>query len=183
MIRIIRLNNASLKHMDTLTKEERSRNMSRIRSQNTKPEILIRRSLFARGYRFRLHRKDLPGKPDIVLPKHKTVIFVQGCFWHMHEGCPKATIPSSNREFWLHKLQRNHSRDLEEKHALLAQGWRVLWVWECALSHKINREQIGKLIDAWIKGSKQFGEISSLSLPFAHSPSPQISETEETKVT
>ena len=116
---------------DRLSKEHRSWNMSRIRGKNTKPEKLVRSLLHRMGYRFRLHRRDLPGKPDIVLPKYKTVIFVHGCFWHRHRGCKLAYTPRSRIEFWQKKFRSNVARDKKVQHALKAKGWRVIVVWEC----------------------------------------------------
>ncbi|MBW2568909.1 MAG: DNA mismatch endonuclease Vsr [Deltaproteobacteria bacterium] len=121
--------------MDILTKEKRSWNMSRIRSGNTKPELLVRSLLHRMGYRFRLHRKDLPGKPDIVLPKHKAVVFVHGCFWHRHEGCKYAYMPKSRLEFWGTKFKSNVERDRKVKKQLKEKNWRVLVIWECELSN------------------------------------------------
>jgi len=117
--------------MDTVTREQRSANMSKIRSKDTKPEMLVRRHLHALGFRYRLHDSKLPGHPDIVLPKWHTVIFVNGCFWHRHEGCKFATIPKSNVEFWKAKFERNVARDRNEHKALEDFGWRVIVVWEC----------------------------------------------------
>ncbi len=117
--------------MDKLTKEHRSWNMGRIKSGNTKPEIAVRSILHHMGYRFRLHRKDLPGKPDIVLPKYKVVIFVHGCFWHRHEGCKYAYTPKSRTEFWLKKFQSNIDRDRKVVNELVEMGWHVLIIWEC----------------------------------------------------
>lgn len=119
--------------MDVLSTNQRSRNMAAIKGRNTKPEILVRRMLHAHGFRFRLHRKDLPGRPDIVLPRYKTVVFVNGCFWHQHVGCKFATKPSSRAEFWEAKLTRNVSRDFENAAKLAELGWRVIVVWECEL--------------------------------------------------
>jgi DNA mismatch endonuclease (patch repair protein) len=116
---------------DHISKQKRSWNMSRITSKDTKPEIVVRFLLHSLGYRFRLHRKDLPGKPDIVLPKYKTVIFVHGCFWHRHEGCKKATTPKSNMEYWLNKFARNISNDIRHKRELQELGWSVIVIWEC----------------------------------------------------
>lgn len=107
--------------------------MSRVGSKNTKPELLVRSMLHGMGYRFRLHRKDLPGSPDIVLPKHGAVVFVHGCFWHQHPGCRKATLPRNNSEFWKTKLERNMRRDAENQRRLLESGWRVLVLWECEI--------------------------------------------------
>lgn len=116
---------------DHLTPAERTKNMRRIRSRDTKPEIAVRSCLHALGYRFRLHRRDLPGTPDIVLPRYWTTVFVHGCFWHQHQGCERATMPKSNQEYWLPKLGRNRERFEEVKKALLGQGWTVEVVWEC----------------------------------------------------
>ena len=107
--------------------------MSHIRSKDTKPEVLVRRFLFASGFRFRLHRKDLPGKPDIVLPKYKTAIFINGCFWHGHPGCKYATIPETNREFWLSKISGNVERDKITYSRLAEFGWKVIEIWQCQL--------------------------------------------------
>ena len=132
--------------VDTLPPEKRSWNMSRIRGRDTSPERLVRSLLHRLGYRFRLNRKDLPGRPDIVLPKHRTVVFVHGCFWHRHEGCRYAYTPKSRTEFWQRKFARNVARDREVRDALERQGWRVLWVWECeikdiaALTDRLNFE-------------------------------------------
>jgi len=119
--------------MDNHSKEIRSRNMSRIRAKNTKPEETVRKYLFAKGFRYRKNVRGLPGCPDIVLPKYKTVVFVNGCFWHMHEGCPWFVMPSSNQEYWTEKLRRNRQRDSENQEKLRALGWRVIVVWECQL--------------------------------------------------
>ena len=109
--------------------------MSRIRSGNTKPELLVRSLLHRMGYRFRLHRKDLPGKPDIVLPKHKAVIFIHGCFWHHHDGCKYAYIPKTRQEFWRAKFKSNVERDKKVKKQLKEKNWRILVIWECELSN------------------------------------------------
>lgn len=119
--------------VDTLTKEKRSWNMSRITGRNTKPEILLRSLLHREGFRFRLHDKRLPGKPDIVLPRHRTVIFVNGCFWHRHNNCEYAYTPKSRQEFWLNKFQGTVQRDQEKQKILADLGWQVLVVWECEL--------------------------------------------------
>lgn len=118
---------------DTLTSEKRSWNMSRIRGKDTKPELALRSLLHRNGYRFRLHDRRLPGSPDIVLPKHRTVIFVNGCFWHRHEGCPKAYSPSSRQEFWSEKFDATVARDAKKSSELRKQDWTVLTVWECEL--------------------------------------------------
>ena len=105
--------------------------MARIKGKNTKPELVVRRTLHALGYRFRLHRGDLPGRPDIVLPRYKTAIFVHGCFWHRHPNCSKATMPKTRREFWQNKFETNILRDRRNTEALQNAGWQVLIVWEC----------------------------------------------------
>lgn len=122
--------------MDSLTKEHRSWNMSRIRSTDTKPELLVRSFLHRNGFRFRLHVKDLPGHPDIVLPKYKTVIEVRGCFWHRHRGCKYATMPSSNTEYWQAKFKQNIKRDKQHARELKALGWTVIVIWECETTKK-----------------------------------------------
>ena len=117
---------------DNHSKEVRSRNMSHIRSTNTKPEVMIRKYLFSRGFRYRKNVRTLPGRPDIVLPQYRTVIFVNGCFWHMHD-CPDFVWPSSNREYWNKKINSNVERD-KMNHGLLENlGWRIITVWECQL--------------------------------------------------
>ena len=118
---------------DTLSQIQRSDNMSRIRGKNTKPEILVRKGLHARGFRFRLHNKKLPGSPDVVLPKYGVVIMVNGCFWHGHKGCSIASRPKSNREYWDAKIARNMHRDEVTSAHLEALGWKVITVWECEL--------------------------------------------------
>jgi DNA mismatch endonuclease (patch repair protein) len=115
---------------DKFTPEERSRIMARVKGRDTKPERIVRRLLHALGYRFRLHRKDLPGKPDIVLPKHKKVVYVHGCFWHGH-SCPRAARPTSNVEFWNKKIDGNIARDAAAQQDLLKLGWQYLVVWQC----------------------------------------------------
>lgn len=117
--------------MDVFSPEKRSQVMSRIRSKDTKPEKSIRSILHKLGFRFRINRKDLPGKPDIVLPKYKTVIFVHGCFWHQHEGCKIASKPKSNSEFWQKKFSRNIERDKNNQEELKSMGYRVIIIWEC----------------------------------------------------
>lgn len=120
--------------MDKLTPEHRSWNMSRIKSSNTKPELIVRSILHRMGFRFRLHRKDIPGKPDIVLPKYKTVIFVHGCFWHRHEGCKYAYTPKSRVDFWEAKFSSNIKRDIKVKKQLDELNWNIFVIWECELS-------------------------------------------------
>jgi len=119
--------------------EQRSRNMSAIKSKNTKPEITVRKLLHSMGYRFRLHRKDLPGSPDIVLPKYKTVIFVHGCFWHRHENCKYATTPKTRKEFWEKKFRENINRDNLNQANLSLKGWKTIIIWECKLKGDIKK--------------------------------------------
>ena len=118
--------------------EQRSRNMSAIKSKNTKPEIAVRKLLHSMGYRFRLHRKDLPGSPDIVLPKYKTVIFVHGCFWHRHQNCKYASNPKTRREFWEKKFKENIERDKKTQEKLKNLGWKTKVVWECEIKKQDN---------------------------------------------
>lgn len=123
--------------MDKISQEQRSANMSKIRSKDTKPEMLVRRHLHALGFRYRLHDSKLPGHPDIVLPKWHTVIFVNGCFWHRHEGCKYATKPKSNIEFWTTKFKQNVERDKKEYTALKSAGWKIIVIWECEITQHI----------------------------------------------
>ena len=133
---------------DILTASQRHRCMSRIRGKNTKPEILVRKGLHARGFRFRLHNKKLPGSPDIVLPKYGVAIMVNGCFWHGHKGCRYATKPKSNVEFWETKIVRNRHRDEVTTAHLEALGWTVITVWECELRGKLeSNTRLDKLAD------------------------------------
>lgn len=119
--------------MDIFSKDKRSRIMSHVGGKDTKPEQIVRSLLHRMGYRFRLHRKDLPGKPDIVLPKYKKVIFVHGCFWHGHSGCKRAKRPATNQKFWHEKLDKNIARDRAVIEQLEKMGWKVLVVWTCEM--------------------------------------------------
>src|SRR5436190_3050879 len=118
---------------DVHNKATRSYNMSRIRAKDTKPEMLVRKFLHANGFRYKLHDKKLPGKPDIVLPKYKTVIFVHGCFWHGHKDCKYFVVPKTRTEWWLTKIDRNKLNDAKSKRVLKKKGWKVLELWECDL--------------------------------------------------
>ena len=124
--------------MDIWTKEKRSEVMSKIRGKNTKPEIILRSQLFKQGFRFRVHQKNLPGKPDIVLAKYKTAIFVHGCFWHYHKNCREERIPSTNSKFWKVKLDKNVQRDEVHRLQLEKLGWQVIIVWECDIELKLK---------------------------------------------
>lgn len=129
---------------DNHTKEQRSYNMSKIRSTNSAPEEKVRKYLFSKGFRYRKNVKSLPGCPDIVLPKYKTVIFVNGCFWHKHD-CPRFVWPSSNKEYWEPKIRRNVERDKINIELLQKEGWRVLVVWECELKKNVIEERLSRL--------------------------------------
>jgi len=120
--------------VDSFSAEKRSEIMRRVRSTDTNPEIIVRKMLHRAGYRFRLKNHILPGKPDIVLPKYRTAIFIHGCFWHRHKGCREAAMPTSNTSYWRVKFERNCKRDLRVKRELRQWGWRVFTVWECQLS-------------------------------------------------
>jgi DNA mismatch endonuclease, patch repair protein len=130
---------------DSFSKEKRSEVMSKIRKTNTKPELLVRKFLFGRGLRYRLYNKYLSGNPDLVLPKYKTVIFVNGCFWHAHKNCKLNRMPKSNTEYWLPKIVKNVDRDKRNKRVLKKLGWTVLTVWECELSKSTRMKTLEKL--------------------------------------
>lgn len=133
---------------DTLTPSQRHLNMSRIRSKNTKPELLVRKWLWQHGFHYRLNVKDIPGKPDIVLRKHKTVIFINGCFWHGHDGCDKFVMPKSNVEFWENKIRTNKERD-EKNHRILREtGWKVIVIWECQLKAADIEETMREVVES-----------------------------------
>ena len=134
--------------------------MSGIKAKNSKPELMVRRAVFAAGFRFRLHRRDLPGSPDIVMPGRKIAIFVHGCFWHLHQGCHHSTLPSTRPDFWKTKLQANAQRDRIASEKLNMMGWRVLWVWECATRHAETANDLQDTLKDWINGNAPFGEIS-----------------------
>lgn len=125
--------------MDQLSPQQRHNCMASIRSKNTKPEMIVRKGLWRKGFRYRLNDKRLPGHPDLVLRKYRTCIFINGCFWHGHEGCKFYTIPKTNREFWVAKVKRNKERDKEEQRKLAEMGWHSIVVWECELKAK-NRD-------------------------------------------
>jgi len=127
---------------DTFTVAERSECMRRVLGKNTKPEMIVRRLVHSMGYRYRLHRKDLPGCPDLVFPRYKKALFVHGCFWHSHPGCKRARMPASNQDYWRSKLERNSRRDEANQAALLAAGWGVMIVWECEIKNSDLAEKI-----------------------------------------
>ena len=121
--------------------------MSQIRSKNTKPEEIVRKYLFSKGFRYRKNDKRYPGRPDIILPKYKTAIFVNGCFWHMHDGCPKFIMPKSNIDYWKPKLERNKRHDIENKITLEKQEWKVIVVWECELKKDNKEDRLRRLVE------------------------------------
>lgn len=137
----------------------RSEMMARIGAKDTKPEMLIRRGLHARGLRYRIHVGSLPGRPDIVLPRFRSVIFIHGCFWHAHEGCKYFRIPRTRSEFWKAKLLGNHQRDVEKVEQLKLDGWRVLTVWECATKSN-SVDFLVNTIVSWLEDGDLVGEIS-----------------------
>ena len=143
---------------DIVPRQVRSRMMAGIRGKNTKPELLVRKALTSLGLRYRLHRRDLPGVPDVVLPRLRAAIFAHGCFWHQHFGCRFAKLPGSNREFWLPKLERNAARDQAATEALVSAGWRVLTVWECA-TRRESIPDLARLLADWLEGGGTKDEI------------------------
>ena len=143
---------------DVVDKATRSRMMSGIRAKDTRPEVLVRKELHRRGFRFRLHAKKLPGSPDIVLPKWKTVIFVHGCYWHRHSGCKLAYPVKSNEEFWNAKFKANTGRDSKAYAALKEASWRVIVVWECA-TRSMSQADLGHAISTALKASEPYVEI------------------------
>lgn len=148
--------------VDIVDSTTRSIMMSKIRSKNTKPELLIRSLLHRRGFRFRVHVKDLPGKPDIVLAKYKAVIFINGCFWHGHQGCSLFKLPGTRSDFWEQKIARNQINDNKAIVALLEKNWRIAIIWECSIRGKNrNPAQVITLIENWLVGSEVFLEVSS----------------------
>lgn len=134
--------------MDHVLPEKRSRNMAAIQSTNTKPELAVRRLVHGMGYRYRLHAKELPGKPDIVFPSRKKIVFVHGCFWHRHQGCRYATSPKTRMNFWNEKFAQNVARDRRNRLALKKAGWTVMIVWQCELK---NSEKLARRIDGFLQ--------------------------------
>ena len=146
--------------MDTVDRETRSRIMARVGQKNTGAEILLRKALHRIGLRYKLHDKALSGRPDIVLPRFKAVIFVHGCYWHSH-GCYRSTAPKSRRAFWEEKFTTNRFRDKKNRNALTKEGWRVFTVWECALRGKLAMplEEVANAVKLWLMSSELVGEI------------------------
>ena len=142
--------------MDTLTLEERSKRMSLVRGRDTKPEMSVRRLVHGMGYRYRLHRRDLPGSPDMVFPSRRRAIFVHGCFWHRHPQCKLARVPKSRREFWVPKLEGNRLRDMANQKRLRETGWDLMVIWECETS---DRDELSVRIKSFL-GDKGQREVS-----------------------
>ena len=149
---------------DIVSPAKRSQMMSGIKGKNSLPEILVRKALFAMGCRYRLHRGDLPGTPDITMPGRKIAIFVHGCFWHAHQGCKFAKTPSTRSDFWTAKLQGNVDRDRRAADRLTGMGWRVLNVWECSTRDPEAARGLSEALRAWIDSDAPTGEISAQSL-------------------
>lgn len=137
--------------MDVHNKAVRSYNMSRIRSTDTKPEIAVRQFLFSKGFRFRKNDRRYPGHPDIVLPKYRTIIFINGCFWHAHEECSDFSFPKSNTDFWKKKLLQNRKRDAEIYRELTNLGWKVIVIWQCELKKSLFQERMNKLTEQIVR--------------------------------
>lgn len=160
---------------DIKSPEERSKNMAAIKSKDTKPEEYVRKKLFADGFRYRKNDKRYPGKPDIVLPKYNTIVFVHGCFWHQHVGCKESHIPKSRSDYWASKLKRNVERDIVQQELLQKSGWHVIVVWECELSTKEKRDSRINLLEEEIMKQRincvtqTIGyELNSLHVNFQH---------------
>jgi DNA mismatch endonuclease (patch repair protein) len=149
--------------VDVLTPEQRRLNMSRIRGKDTKPELMLRRGLHALGLRFRLHRKDLPGRPDMVFPRYRAAVLVHGCFWHGHD-CPLFKLPTTRLEFWEAKIGGNRARDLRDVAALAAAGWRVLVVWECALKGpaRLPVDAVLARVTSWLDTEEASGIVQGM---------------------
>ncbi|WP_372922379.1 very short patch repair endonuclease [Roseovarius sp.] len=146
---------------DIVDQQTRSRMMAGIKGKNTKPELALRRALHARGFRYRLHSTKVHGRPDLVLPKHRAVVFVHGCFWHRHEGCRYATTPSTRQEFWQRKFVANVARDAAVRRRLLEDGWRVATVWECALRKPDQITASTERLSAWLQSDEHKIEIGT----------------------
>ena len=149
---------------DVVSPAKRSQMMSAIKGKNSLPEMVVRKALFAMGHRFRVHRRDLPGTPDIAMPGRKIAIFVHGCFWHAHQGCKYAKTPSTRTEFWTTKLQGNVERDRRTADKLAEMGWRVLNVWECSTRNPEAVAGLSEALQRWIDSDARIGEISAQNL-------------------
>ena len=149
--------------MDVVDKQTRSRMMANIKGKNTKPELIVRSLLHRQGFRFRIHARTLPGTPDIVLKKHKAVIFVHGCYWHRHENCKLTSIPKQNSQFWITKFNANLSRDCEVYFKLKKYGWRTAIIWECAIRDKANLPNYIRTLAAWLKSECEYIEVPKIA--------------------
>ena len=153
-----------------MTPEQRHKNMAAIRASSTKPEIIVRKYLWGHGFRYRLNHKRLPGKPDIVLRKYRTCIFVNGCFWHKHEGCKYFVIPKTRTEFWLNKVNRNQERDIEVKKKLASMGWHSITIWECELKSNKKDATLQSLVYTLSKIFLQDHKVKRNELPEEETP-------------
>ena len=156
---------------DVMTHWQRSRCMAAIKSKNTKPEMIVRKYLFSKGLRFRVHVKKLAGSPDIVLPKYKTIIFVNGCFWHGHGGCKYSHLPKTNEFFWEQKIRRNKARDIANDYVLQTEGWKVIHIWECEIKKVKDRENILETLYKRIITPRNPYQTEESPLPAAAEPS------------
>lgn len=155
---------------DHLTPDQRHKNMAAIRAKNTKPEIIVRKYLWIHGFRYRLNHPRLPGKPDIVLRKYRTCIFVNGCFWHKHEGCKYFVVPKTRTEFWLNKVNRNQERDIEVKKKLASMGWHSITIWECELKPNKKDATLQSLVYTLSKIFLQDHKVKRYELPEVKTP-------------
>ena len=166
--------------MDKLNKEQRHRCMSAIKCKDTKPELLVRKFLFSRGFRYRLNHPRLPGHPDIVLHKYRTVIFVNGCFWHGHQECKYFVLPKTNVVFWSAKIERNRKRDVEEQRQLASMGWHCITIWECQLKPRVRQQTLESLVYTLScifledRKVKSYGEVEEKTLMAAESKTDYI---------
>jgi DNA mismatch endonuclease (patch repair protein) len=151
---------------DVLTPEQRRLNMSRIRGKDTKPELVLRHGLHARGLRYRMHCKDLPGRPDLVFPRYRAIVLVHGCFWHGHD-CPLFKLPATRQEFWQAKIEGNRARDLRDLAGLAVAGWRVLVVWECALKGpmRLPVDVVLATVHTWLETEEPMGVVQGMPNP------------------
>ena len=154
-----------------MTPEQRSKCMAAVKGKDTKPEMIVRKYLFSKGLRFRLHDKKLPGSPDMVLKKYRTVIFIDGCFWHGHEGCKHFRMPKSNEFFWDLKIRKNKARDIANEYVLQTQGWRVIRIWECEINNAAGREETLEALYRRIVSFPKAYEIQET--PFKEAAEPQ----------
>lgn len=167
--------------MDVHSPTQRSLNMSRIRGRDTRPELLIRSGLHGRGLRYRLHVRELPGRPDLVFPKYKAVVFVNGCFWHGHP-CPMFRLPATRKEFWLRKIEANRTRDAANAAALSKSGWRSFTVWECSLrgSAKLALSAVLDACEVFLESDSEVGQVSGLwgesKLPLSPAPARPVTD-------